>query len=535
MGFDPKLFWVAGKPIIQVCLLAAIGAGAARTGVLSGPSTVTLAKLSLDIFLPCLILVTFPPAVSPEVVKEWWPIIVFTIVAMWIGAPIGWLAAAATGCPKEKRNIVAAAMTFVNMTSLPLVIIRELASDKESPLYPVGKELATAYQAFAMAGGAFGLFSLVFSLLTPKHPPRADAAGVPPAVELGDLPRGSTEQPGTTVTVKTCRLPVVSFAGVGDAEGATCFTEGATACKEGPAIHGQRVSVHNSSTSTVPGRTRSAAAPHAADDALQDRYRATPSPDDTMAAMEPPSAPESSLPPLTQADSGVASDSAAGDGADAVCECGRSRRRSRASLKLRELQRMSHTIAHRWFVEPVSKVRWRVHLQPPAVACALGLALGLAVPVKRLMFEDDPDEEPPLAFLASTLRVLGGAAVPSLMVVLGSNLQRGPPKTTGLPTRTIVGMVAVKMLVLPAVGVAITYGLSEAGLFTVPDPAFFVVMLTAWSMPTAPAGQAIANATGYGVQEMALLLFWQYMASVVLLPPLMALFLFLAERATEEG
>ena len=92
----------------------------------------------------------------------------------------------------------------------------------------------------------------------------------------------------------------------------------------------------------------------------------------------------------------------------------------------------------------------------------------------------------------------------------------------------------VKLVLMPGLGVALSHGLASVGLFRVPDPAFLFVTLLAWAMPTAPVAQAIAHSTGYGVQEVALLLFWQYVACIVVLPPLLALFLFLGNRAAGE-
>ena len=56
-----------------------------------------------------------------------------------------------------------------------------------------------------------------------------------------------------------------------------------------------------------------------------------------------------------------------------------------------------------------------------------------------------------LDVIGQTLTQLGDAAIPSMMIVLGGSLQKGPPTHTRLPSRAGIGIIIVKLLVsLPA-------------------------------------------------------------------------------------
>ena len=76
-----------------------------------------------------------------------------------------------------------------------------------------------------------------------------------------------------------------------------------------------------------------------------------------------------------------------------------------------------------------------------------GLAVGCIAPIKGLLFGADP----PLGFLTQSLDTMAGAMIPSMMLVLGSVLHKGPGSAK-LPVKTIVGVLAARQILIPMLG-----------------------------------------------------------------------------------
>ncbi len=70
-------------------------------------------------------------------------------------------------------------------------------------------------------------------------------------------------------------------------------------------------------------------------------------------------------------------------------------------------------------------------------------------------------------------------------------------------------------------------GGAKLGVFAPLNPLFLFVLLLQNTSPTAINMQAIATMHGNHESEMAVLLFWQYMASIVLLPVLISAYIYL--------
>lgn len=81
--------------------------------------------------------------------------------------------------------------------------------------------------------------------------------------------------------------------------------------------------------------------------------------------------------------------------------------------------------------------------------CPAGLAVGCARPIKGLLFGADP----PLGFLTESLNVMADAMIPSMMLVLGSVLCKGPG-TGKVPLNVILGILFMRQIAIPFLGEA---------------------------------------------------------------------------------
>lgn len=73
--------------------------------------------------------------------------------------------------------------------------------------------------------------------------------------------------------------------------------------------------------------------------------------------------------------------------------------------------------------------------------------MGCASPIKGLLFGPDP----PLEFLTESLNTMAAAMIPSMMLVLGSVLHKGPG-TAKVPVKIILGVLAVRQILIPLLG-----------------------------------------------------------------------------------
>jgi predicted permease len=178
----------------------------------------------------------------------------------------------------------------------------------------------------------------------------------------------------------------------------------------------------------------------------------------------------------------------------------------------------------RWWVASVEFMRtsWRHVFNVPTVASLGTLTIGCIPPLKWLFFGDGS----PLAFLTDAINILGTAMIPCMMIVMGSVLYKGPGSAK-LPVRLIVGVVACRQVIIPAIGTAVIVSSHRAGLFYAPNSFYLFTLLLNWTTPTAINIQTVAVLHQNGEAEVSCLLFWQYMCCVVTLPCWLSLYLYL--------
>ncbi|KAL4365279.1 hypothetical protein AHAS_Ahas07G0090200 [Arachis hypogaea] len=144
-------------------------------------------------------------------------------------------------------------------------------------------------------------------------------------------------------------------------------------------------------------------------------------------------------------------------------------------------------------------------LQPPTIASLLAIFIGMIPQLKALFFGFDA----PLLFITDSLEILGGAMVPSVMLVLGGMLAEGPNESK-LGLRTTIGIIVARLLVLPLLGIGIVTLSDKLNFLGEPDAMFRFVLLLQYTTPSAILLGAIASLRGYAVSEASALLFWQH-------------------------
>ncbi len=93
----------------------------------------------------------------------------------------------------------------------------------------------------------------------------------------------------------------------------------------------------------------------------------------------------------------------------------------------------------------------------------------------------------------------------------------------------VAGIAACRLLILPAVGALLVLGALQLG-FSPPDPIFLLVMLIHHTAPSAVNVHTMASVLRNHEREVSVVLFYQYIASIVTLPPFLMAFLYLSMR-----
>lgn len=121
---------------------------------------------------------------------------------------------------------------------------------------------------------------------------------------------------------------------------------------------------------------------------------------------------------------------------------------------------------------------------PSSVALIVSIAIAMAPPLKALFVESNfyipsaPDKQPPLSFIMDFTSYVGAASVPLGLLLLGATIARLAVKSI-VPGfwKTVVGVCACRLILLPIIGVGITTGLDKAGWYGTDDIIRFVSVL----------------------------------------------------------
>ena len=152
-------------------------------------------------------------------------------------------------------------------------------------------------------------------------------------------------------------------------------------------------------------------------------------------------------------------------------------------------------------------------LHRPVYACIFGLLCGVIPPARWLCIDD----EAPLRFLVDAMELIGAGGVPLVLFVLGSNLAGGVPTSFGaMPGRTVVAVVAAKLILVPALNLGLLLLALRGGLLRTDASGLMpLTVLIVGASPTAMNINTIATMQGTGHREIAACMFWIYALSPI--------------------
>nr|XP_027079271.1 protein PIN-LIKES 3-like isoform X2 [Coffea arabica] len=157
-------------------------------------------------------------------------------------------------------------------------------------------------------------------------------------------------------------------------------------------------------------------------------------------------------------------------------------------------------------------------IAPSTTAAIVGFIIGLVPPVQKLLVGADA----PLHVIQDSALLLGEAAVPIIILTVGGNLLKGL-RGPGVQLSLILGIIAVRSVVLPLIGVLVIKGAIHLG-FVHADPLYQFILLLQYALPPAinivhisHLAGTITQIFGSGQSECAVILLWTYSVSSVTL------------------
>ncbi|KAK9164784.1 hypothetical protein Syun_005686 [Stephania yunnanensis] len=167
------------------------------------------------------------------------------------------------------------------------------------------------------------------------------------------------------------------------------------------------------------------------------------------------------------------------------------------------------------------KINLKRLLAPSTVGAFFGFFIGLVPFVRRLIIGNDA----PFRVIQDSASLLGDGAIPAVTLILGGNLVKGL-KGSGIRKSLIIGIVAVRYILLPLSGIGIVKLASHFGLIH-SDPLYQFVLMLQFSLPPAMNIGTMTQLFGAGESECSVIMLWTYSVASVFLTLWSTLFLWL--------
>jgi predicted permease len=184
----------------------------------------------------------------------------------------------------------------------------------------------------------------------------------------------------------------------------------------------------------------------------------------------------------------------------------------------------SNRISQRPFKETILTALPKA-FQPPVIAALVGLFISAFIPLRGIFVDlHDRDDDAPLEWLFDGLQLIGQAAIPINMCILGINLsitsQMKPSPSGYVSGKTITAIIVAKMIIMPCIGI-LTAIILKNYIWNIPDAIdgpFYLVLMIVTITPTANTVMVMVELSdGEAKEGMARIICMQYTVAPVLL------------------
>ncbi|KAH7689383.1 Membrane transport protein [Dioscorea alata] len=148
---------------------------------------------------------------------------------------------------------------------------------------------------------------------------------------------------------------------------------------------------------------------------------------------------------------------------------------------------------------------------PSTIGVIIGFIIGMVPQIRKAII----GESAPLRVIQESASLLGDGAIPTVTLIMGGNLLRGL-HGSGTQFSVIIGVIAVRYVMSPLIGMIIVKGAIRLGLVH-SDPLYQFVLLLQYALPPAMNMGTITQLFGAGKKECSVIFLWAYaLASVSL-------------------
>ncbi|MQL70929.1 hypothetical protein Taro_003249 [Colocasia esculenta] len=156
-------------------------------------------------------------------------------------------------------------------------------------------------------------------------------------------------------------------------------------------------------------------------------------------------------------------------------------------------------------------INWKRMFAPSTIGVIIGFVIGLIPQIRNMIV----GESAPLRMVEGSAAILGDGAIPAVTLIMGGNLIRGL-RGSDIRSSLVIGVVVVRFIILPAIGVAIVKGAIYLGLVH-SDPLYQFILFLQHAVPPAMNIGTITQLFGAGESECSVIFLWTYgLASVSL-------------------
>ncbi|KAH1266746.1 Protein PIN-LIKES 3 [Glycine soja] len=153
---------------------------------------------------------------------------------------------------------------------------------------------------------------------------------------------------------------------------------------------------------------------------------------------------------------------------------------------------------------------FRAIFSPATLGAIVGFIVGVVPQIRKLMIGGDAS----LHVIQDSVTMVGYVCIPKLVFDLKLHKAVGSLKGANTSFWTILGIIVVRYIFLPILGILVIKGATQLGLVQ-PDPLYQFVLLLQYALPPAMAIGTIAQLFGAGEGECSVIMLWTYaLASV---------------------
>ncbi len=153
---------------------------------------------------------------------------------------------------------------------------------------------------------------------------------------------------------------------------------------------------------------------------------------------------------------------------------------------------------------------WKRMINPPICAIVAALLVSMSPGVTEILYMD----QPLMNGMMEGLTIMGDAAVPISIIVLGGNLWFAARSSDRIPFTQVTLLSALRLLVVPVFALGLYFGLDRLGILP-DDPLLRVVLLIESITPTAISVLIICQLHNRAQKYLAYVQFWMYLFSTV--------------------